>query len=61
MAMKIRLARGGAQKRPYYSILASDSRAPRGGPVLGKLGPHPPLPPTGSEERGKRKPECLYK
>ena len=31
MAMKIRLARGGSNKRPYYSIVAADSRMPRDG------------------------------
>ena len=29
MAMKIRLARGGSKKRPFYSIVAADSRMPR--------------------------------
>ena len=36
MAMKIRLARGGSKKRPFYSIVASDSRMPRDGRFLEK-------------------------
>ena len=38
MSMKIRLARGGSKKRPFYSIVASDSRMPRDGRFLEKLG-----------------------
>ena len=34
MSMKIRLARGGSKKRPYYSIVATDSRMPRDGRFL---------------------------
>src|SRR3712207_438982 len=53
MAMKIRLARGGSNKRPYYSIVASDSRSPRDGRFLEKLGTYAPLLPKDSEERVK--------
>lgn len=53
MAMKIRLARGGSKKRPYYSIVASDSRMPRDGRFLEKLGSYNPLLPKDSEERVK--------
>ena len=38
MSMKIRLARGGSKKRPFYSIVATDSRMPRDGRFLEKLG-----------------------
>ena len=38
MAMKIRLARGGSKKRPFYSIVASDSRMPRDGRFAGEGG-----------------------
>ena len=53
MAMKIRLARGGSKKRPHYSIVASDSRMPRDGRFLEKLGTYNPLLPKDSEDRIK--------
>ncbi len=43
MAMKIRLARGGSKKRPYYAIVAADSRMPRDGRFKEKLGSYDPL------------------
>ena len=43
MSMKIRLARGGSKKRPHYSIVATDSRMPRDGRFLEKLGTYNPL------------------
>ncbi|GIX13700.1 MAG: 30S ribosomal protein S16 [Paracoccaceae bacterium] len=51
MAMKIRLARGGSKKRPHYSIVAADSRAPRDGRFIEKLGTYDPLLPKGNENR----------
>ncbi len=53
MAMKIRLARGGSKKRPHYSIVASDSRMPRDGRFLEKLGTYNPLLAKDSEDRVK--------
>jgi small subunit ribosomal protein S16 len=53
MAMKIRLARGGSKKRPFYSIVAADSRNPRDGRFLEKLGTYNPLLPKDSEDRVK--------
>ncbi len=53
MAVKIRLARRGAKKRPFYSIVAADSRAPRDGRFIEKLGTYNPLLPKDSEERVK--------
>ena len=53
MAMKIRLARGGSKKRPFYSIVATDSRMPRDGRFLEKLGTYNPLLPKDSEDRVK--------
>ncbi len=53
MAMKIRLARGGSKKRPFYSIVAADSRMPRDGRFKEKLGTYNPLLPKDSEERVK--------
>src|SRR5207245_8170447 len=43
MSLKIRLARGGAKKRPYYSIVVADSRSPRDGRFIEKLGTYNPM------------------
>ncbi|MES2844320.1 MAG: 30S ribosomal protein S16 [Pseudomonadota bacterium] len=53
MSMKIRLARGGSKKRPHYSIVATDSRMPRDGRFLEKLGTYNPLLAKDSEDRVK--------
>ncbi|MCL3881280.1 30S ribosomal protein S16 [Marivita sp. GX14005] len=53
MAIKIRLARGGSKKRPHYSIVAADSRMPRDGRFIEKLGTYNPLLPKDSEDRVK--------
>ena len=53
MAMKIRLARGGSKKRPFYRIVAADSRMPRDGRFIERLGTYNPLLPKDSEERVK--------
>lgn len=53
MAVKIRLARGGSKKRPHYAIVAADTRKPRDGRFLEKLGTYNPLLPKDSEERVK--------
>lgn len=51
MAVKIRLARGGAKKRPYYRIVVADVRAPRDGKYIEKVGTHNPLLPKDHEDR----------
>ena len=51
MAMKIRLARGGSKKRPFYRVVATDSRMPRDGRFIEKLGTYNPLLAKDSEER----------
>jgi small subunit ribosomal protein S16 len=43
MAVKIRLSRGGAKKRPFYRVVAADTRSPRDGRFLEKLGTYDPL------------------
>ena len=53
MAIKIRLARGGSKKRPFYRIVAADSRMPRDGRYIEKLGTYNPLLAKDSEERVK--------
>jgi small subunit ribosomal protein S16 len=49
--MKIRLARGGSKKRPFYSIVAADSRMPRDGRFIEKLGTYNPLLAKDDEKR----------
>lgn len=51
MALKIRLARGGSKKRPYYRIVVADARAPRDGRFLEKLGHYNPLLAKDNENR----------
>ncbi len=53
MSLKIRLARAGAKKRPYYRIVVADSRSPRDGRYIEKIGTYDPLLPKGSAERVK--------
>ena len=43
MALKIRLARGGAKKRPFYRVVIADTRAPRDGRFIEKIGTFNPL------------------
>ena len=43
MSLKIRLARGGAKKRPFYRIVVADSRSPRDGRFIEKLGTYNPM------------------
>lgn len=43
MATRIRLARGGAKKRPYYRIVVTDSRSPRDGRFIEKIGTYNPM------------------
>lgn len=51
MAVRIRLSRGGSKKRPFYRIVAADSRAPRDGRFIEKLGTYNPLLPQEHEQR----------
>lgn len=43
MAVKIRLARTGSKKKPYYRIVAADARSPRDGRFLERLGTYDPM------------------
>src|SRR5580765_2325075 len=43
MSLKIRLARGGAKKRPFYSIVIADARSPRDGRFIEKVGTYNPM------------------
>ena len=51
MALKIRLARGGSKKRPIYRVVVADSRMPRDGRFIEKLGLYDPRQPKDSENR----------
>jgi small subunit ribosomal protein S16 len=51
MALKIRLARGGSKKRPFYSVVVADSRMPRDGRFIEKIGTYDPRLPKESDAR----------
>jgi small subunit ribosomal protein S16 len=51
MAVKIRLARGGTKKRPFYRVVVADERAPRDGRFIEKVGTYNPLLPADSADR----------
>jgi len=51
MGLKIRLARAGAKKRPYYHIVVADSRSPRDGRFIEKVGSYNPMLPADHVER----------
>ncbi len=53
MALKIRMSRGGSKKRPFYRIVVADSRMPRDGRYIEKLGTYNPLLPKDGGERVK--------
>ena len=51
MALKIRLARGGAKKRPYYRIVVAEGSAPRDGRFVERIGSYNPMVPKDHPER----------
>jgi small subunit ribosomal protein S16 len=51
MALKIRLSRGGAKKRPFYHVVVADSRSPRDGRFIERVGTYNPMVPKGHPER----------
>jgi small subunit ribosomal protein S16 len=51
MPLKIRLARGGAKKRPHYSIVVAEATAPRDGKFIEKLGTFDPMKPKDAADR----------
>ena len=58
--LKIRLARGGAKKRPYYHIVVADSHSPRDGKFIEKVGAYNPmLPKDGTQPRVTLKSERI--
>jgi small subunit ribosomal protein S16 len=59
MGLKIRLARAGAKKRPYYHIVVADSRSPRDGRFIEKLGSYNPMLPAEHADRVRLQDERL--
>ncbi|HQT66988.1 MAG: 30S ribosomal protein S16 [Rhodospirillales bacterium 20-60-12] len=53
MSVKIRLARAGAKKRPFYHIVVADSRSPRDGRFIEKIGSYNPMLPADHADRVK--------
>ena len=51
MSVKIRLSRGGSKKRPYYRIVIADSRSPRDGRFIERVGAYNPMLPNDHENR----------
>jgi len=51
MSLKIRLSRGGAKKRPFYAIVVADSRNPRDGRFIEKVGTYNPILPSDDPNR----------
>jgi len=59
MGLKIRLARAGAKKRPYYHIVVADSRSPRDGRFIEKIGSYNPMLPAEHADRVRLTPERI--
>src|SRR5690606_28379765 len=53
MSLKIRMSRGGAKKRPYFRIVVADSRMPRDGRFIEKVGSYNPMLAKDSPDRVK--------
>jgi|TARA_B110000046_G_scaffold13607_1_gene13347 small subunit ribosomal protein S16 len=51
MSLRIRLSRGGAKKRPFYRIVIADSRSPRDGRFIEKIGTYNPMLPKDGGNR----------
>ena len=51
MALKLRLSRGGSKKRPHYAIVVADSRSPRDGRFIEKIGFYNPMLPKDHVDR----------
>jgi small subunit ribosomal protein S16 len=50
MSLKIRMSRGGAKRRPFYRIVVADTRSPRDGRFIEKIGFHNPMVPRDHDE-----------
>ena len=59
MSLKLRLARAGAKKRPYYHIVVADSRSPRDGRFIERVGSYNPMLPAEHADRLRLQEERL--
>jgi small subunit ribosomal protein S16 len=59
MSLKIRLSRAGAKKRPYYHIVVADSRSPRDGRFIEKVGAFNPMLPQDHADRLRLEPDRI--
>ncbi|MCS6891229.1 MAG: 30S ribosomal protein S16 [Rhodovarius sp.] len=59
MGLRIRLARAGAKKRPYYHIVVADSRSPRDGRFIEKVGSYNPMLPSDHPDRVRLNEESI--
>ncbi len=59
MALKIRLSRAGAKHRPFYHVVIADSRSPRDGRFIEKVGHYDPMLPGDAAARVKLVPERI--
>ena len=59
MSLKIRLSRAGAKKRPFYRVVVADTRSPRDGRFLERLGTYDPMLPKDHPERVRLKEERI--
>jgi small subunit ribosomal protein S16 len=59
MSLKIRLSRGGAKKRPFYSIVVADTRSPRDGRFIERVGTYNPMVDRNHPDRLKVKTERI--
>ena len=59
MALKLRLARAGTTKRPYYHVVVADARSPRDGRFIEKIGTYNPMLPREHADRIKLNTERL--
>ena len=61
MAVKIRLKRMGAKKAPFYRVIVADSRSPRDGKIIEKIGTYDPMTEPGTINLDKAKVEQWIK
>ena len=61
MAVKIRLRRMGHKKAPFYRIIVADSRSPRDGKIIEKIGTYNPMTDPATVELNKEKVEAWIK
>ncbi|MGP1394421.1 MAG: 30S ribosomal protein S16 [Inquilinaceae bacterium] len=59
MSVKLRLSRGGSKKRPFYNIVAADTRTPRDGRFIEKIGTYNPMLPRDHDDRVRLKEERI--